>query len=133
VLDILLALNGERWRVIDFEVDEAFDMKAFGVSGHGLLPVLVDPTDEVIGDAYVKRAAGPTGEYVDVELSHVRSDSEIPLGKSLCPVIGMAGTSPAMTTGVYELRLLRFTTLCAMPTAKYAAREKRARPCPTNS
>jgi hypothetical protein len=118
VLDILLALNGKRRRVIDFEIDEAFDMKALGVSGHGLLPVLMDSTDEVIGDTHVERTAGPTGEYVDVELSHVRSDSEIPLGKALCLVIGMAGTSPAMTVGEYESRLLRFRPLPAMPTVK---------------
>lgn len=32
VLDVLLALNGERCRIIDFEIDEAFDVIAFVVS-----------------------------------------------------------------------------------------------------
>jgi hypothetical protein len=51
MLDILLALNRERRRIIDFEVDEAFDVIAFAVPRHGFLPVLIYATDKVFGNA----------------------------------------------------------------------------------
>ena len=68
MLYVLLALNGQRRRIVDFKIDQALDLIAFGVSWNCLLPVLIDAADEVIRNTDVKSSVATARQDVDVEL-----------------------------------------------------------------
>ena len=100
MLYVLLALNRQRRRIVDFKIDQALDLIAFGVSWNCLLPVLIDAADEVIRNTDVKSYVATARQDVDVELVLIAILQREVVLRSLgvCTLlVEITGTSPVMT------------------------------------
>jgi hypothetical protein len=95
VLDIFLALNGLIGRLVNLEIDQTIDLVGVRVSPHQFVFVLPHTANQVVRDANIQRTARTAGEHVKIKLPHARVS-----------LIGMAGTSPAMTRVILDVHQL---------------------------
>ena len=71
MFDIVLALDGIADVLVSLEIDQPFQSVLLGEAFYGTRPMLVDPTNEVIRDSYIKNPVWTICQDVNEAARHV--------------------------------------------------------------
>jgi hypothetical protein len=80
VLDVFFSLDGGNRGPVLLEIDEHFDPVSLRESFYQSLSVLENPTNEIVGYAYMERSAGAACQNVNPEHHSKRMDCRVKPG-----------------------------------------------------